>query len=404
MSVTLIVGDVHLGKGLGIGKPGIGNALNSRIVDQMRLLDWVLDQATSTHAGAIILTGDICEDPKPDYILIELFIGWLKRCESSNIEVHIIAGNHDIKRTGSHYKSFLDLITAADLPRVRVYKYTNTILRKDVGFTLLPFRDKAALNCTNEAEAFYKISSQLPYELGSIPNGYDRVLVGHLALKGSLFVGDEFDNLANELMCPLDMFSGYDYVWMGHVHKPQVRRKKPHIAHIGSMDISDFGETDHKKIIIIFDTCNPKKFTEVEIPTRPLRRIRMDIPVDFDPTSFVIDQANAMHQQDSFEGAIVKLELKLLDGKSKGVDRKKIRKAIYDLGAFHICNLSESKNVSVVPITTQHNIDSKIDKKAAVKIWAESDRAEMTSEDEKNGYIDLAHKYIDKFHAKQNKK
>ena len=250
MSVTLIIGDVHLGKGLSIGKPGIGNALNSRVQDQIKLLDWALDQAIDHHVGTIILTGDICEDPKPDYILIELFIYWLKKCEMNNIEVHIIAGNHDIKRTGIQYKSFLDLISAAELPSVTVYKHVNTIFKNGVGFTLFPFRDRSSLDGRTEAEALYKISSTLSYELASIPQEYDKVLIGHLALKGSIFVGDEFDNLANELMCPLNLFRGYDYVWMGHVHKPQVRRrKKQHIAHIGSLDISDFGETDHKKIV-----------------------------------------------------------------------------------------------------------------------------------------------------------
>src|SRR3972149_1767402 len=116
MSITLIVGDVHLGKGVGIGKPGIGNSLNSRIVDQIQLLDWVLDRAIEINASAIILTGDICQDIKPDYVLIELLIEWLKRCSSYNIEVHIIAGNHDLKRTGARFSSYLDLISALYLP------------------------------------------------------------------------------------------------------------------------------------------------------------------------------------------------------------------------------------------------------------------------------------------------
>lgn len=403
MSVTLIVGDLHLGKGLSIGKPGVGNALNSRVQDQVKLLNWCLDRAVDNHASSIILTGDICEDPKPDYVLLDLFIEWLKACESNNIEVHIIVGNHDIKRTGSHYLSFLDLINTAELPLVYIHKYINTVYFNDVGFTLVPFRDKNSLEARTSAEAFYKLSTLLSYEAQSIPSEYDKVLIGHLALKGSMFVGDEFDNLANELMCPLDMFNGYDYVWMGHVHKPQVRRKKnPYLAHIGSLDISDFGETDHQKIVILYDTENPNKFTEIPVPSRPLRRIRVDIPVGFNSTNYVIDQARAMNQVSDFNNSIVKIEVKHLDAESEAIDRPSLYKAIYDLGAYHICNLSESKNSQVVKQTTNLNINSKVDMKTAIKTWASLPEADLT-EEQKDGFLKLAFKMLKKFQARHKR-
>jgi len=45
MSVHITLGDIHLGKGLGIGKPATGEKLNSRVQDQLTLLYWVLDEA-----------------------------------------------------------------------------------------------------------------------------------------------------------------------------------------------------------------------------------------------------------------------------------------------------------------------------------------------------------------------
>ena len=41
-AVSVILGDVHLGKIGQLGKAGIGSALNSRIIDQLKLLDWTL--------------------------------------------------------------------------------------------------------------------------------------------------------------------------------------------------------------------------------------------------------------------------------------------------------------------------------------------------------------------------
>jgi len=398
MSVTLIVGDLHLGKGTGIGKHGIGNALNSRIVDQFHLLDWCLERAIEVQAGAIILTGDICEDIKPDYVLIELFVEWLNRCTSNYIEVHIIAGNHDLKRTGASFSSYLDLIVALDLPNVHVYKSTNTIFRGEVGFTLLPFRDRQGLGCKTNDEALAKVAGQLPYELESIPNDCSRVLIGHLAIAGSIFVGDEFDNLARELMCPVEMFVGYDYVWMGHVHKPQVRQKNPLVAHIGSLDISDFGETDHTKIVVVFDTKLPEKYYEIEVPSRPLRRVMADIPSGFDSTSFIVNKINALQKNASFKDAIVKVEIKLLDEDTPNANRDIINELLYNLGAFYVCPIQESRSISVVPIIQQQAIDNKIEPRAAIKVYAETQ--EFDSDLLKQRFIDKAVEVVNRYYAK----
>lgn len=388
MSRTMIVGDVHLGKGLSIGRPGLGSAMNSRVIDQRKLLDWVLEQAIENNVETLIFTGDICEDPKPDYTLFKIFLEFLKACEVNNMDVHIIAGNHDIRRTGSHYISILDIISTSEFADVHVYKQTNTIYKEDVCFTLLPYRDRRAFDCGTNVEAIKKLSEQLPYELADIPTNCDKVLIGHLALEGSLFIGDEIDDLANELMCPISMFEGYDYVWMGHIHKPQVRSKTPYVAHIGSMDISDFGETDHTKIIVIYDTKDPNKFTELKIPSRPLRHIELSVPAEEETTDFIISNIKKIHAKSSLKEAIVRLEVKLSNVDSKNANRVAVEKVIYELGAHYICNFSESRNISVVPLNKEDLVDNTISPKSAIKLWA--DKKTFENEIEKSTFIDMA--------------
>lgn len=398
MSVTLIVGDIHLGKGISIGKPAIGSALNSRVADQARLLDWIVDTAIEVNAETLILTGDICEDPKPDYSLVNIFIHFLKKCEVHGKDVHIIAGNHDIKRTGSHYISILDLISSAEMPNTHIHKQINTVYKDGVCFTLMPFRDRRSLNCESNIAALASLAERLPYELADIPPSYDCVLVGHLALEGSLFVGDEIDDYANELMCPLEMFKGYDYVWMGHVHKPQVRTKKPHIAHIGSLDISDFGETDHTKIVVVYDTENPNRFTEIPVPSRPLRKLAITVPPQFDTTDYVVEQIELANKTLSLKEAIVKIEIKLSGVEAANTQREVIEKLVYGFGAHYICNFSESRNVTVVPVSKQSVVDNSVSPKAAIKLWAEE--MKFDSDIDKQKYINLATAIVDRFYSK----
>ena len=123
MSKIVIVGDPHVGKSPTLGRAGIGSTLNSRIVDQLHLLDHVLERAIHIGAERIVLTGDIFEEPKPPINLITLFIAWLKHCQLYNIAIHIIVGNHDVLRSGSIYTSTLDIISGADLNGVFVHHH-----------------------------------------------------------------------------------------------------------------------------------------------------------------------------------------------------------------------------------------------------------------------------------------
>jgi exonuclease SbcD len=390
---TLIVGDIHIGKGLSQGKPAVEGSINSRITDQVRCLNWILDTSINRGVDRIIITGDIFEELKPDSNMVVIFMEWLKECIDYGKKIYIIAGNHDLKRIGGRYSSILNVIESAELDNVFIYNEVYTLHTEGVSFTLVPFRDRRALGCETVDEAISKITSWLPFELAGIPVCNDRVLVGHLAIDKAFWT-DEVDDVSNELMMPTNVFEGYDYVWMGHVHKPQVlKHKKPYVAHIGSMDISDFGETDQQKIVVLYDPDTPRKFEQLVVPTRPLRRIRLDIPKKENTTDFLIKAIDNMTTVTSFEDAIVKLEIKLLDPEATDINREKIIKKLFDLGAYHISHFSESKTVLVVPDDKKHISDSAIEPKAAIKSYA--DTLEFEEDDHKSEFVTACLEVID---------
>jgi exonuclease SbcD len=197
-------------------------------------------------------------------------------------------------------------------------------------------------------------------------------------------------------MCPLAMFKGYDYVWMGHIHRPQVRSVNPYIAHIGSMDLSDFGETGHIKIIVLYDTNNPNKFTEIPVPSRPLRRIKLSVPVGNNATQYVIDEINKIENATAFKNAIVKVEIRLEDPDVTDFNKQEIEDKIYQLGSQYICSFSEARNVSVVTLEKRDLIDSTIDPKSAIKLWV--DQLEL-DEAEKIEFIIYATAIVDEYYA-----
>lgn len=380
MSHAIILGDVHLGKGTNIGKTGVGSNLNSRIVDQLNLLDWTLEQAVERHADRIILTGDVFEEPKPAPSLIALFISWLKKCQVYGVHVDIILGNHDFLRSGNVYTSPLDIISEVELENVSIYRDINTVIVGTTAFTFMPFRDRKSFGVGSAAEAVSLLRDSLVYELASIPKTYKKVVVGHLALEGSIPIGDEIDDLTNELFCPLDMFEGYDYIWMGHVHKPQIMKKKtPFIAHIGSMDISNFGETDHLKHIVILDCedTDTKRytFTTETLPTRALRKVNITVPKDtVDTTAYVLDVLEKYKDSKvPFDKAIVKVEVTLEVPELASVNKSAVEKFIVSQGAFNVTGISESKKLALIKKKDGgSNIDTKMDVEAAIKAYSQA--------------------------------
>lgn len=384
---VIILGDIHLGRSTVIGKAGIGSNLNSRIVDQLNLLDWTLDQSVENDVDDIFITGDVFEDPKPHPTLITLFIAWLKKCQVHNINVHIIIGNHDILRSGFNYSSPLDIINEVELNNVNVYKNIDTILIGSSAFTLVPFRDRKSFGVNSNTEALSLLKDSLTYELASIPVTYKKVLIGHLAIEGSIPIGDEFDDINNELFCPISMFKGYDRVWMGHVHKPQVMSKFPYIAHIGSMDISNFGETDHKKHIVILD-CNSSHFDIEYLPTRALKKVSITIPKDtVDSTAYVLEVLNKYKKsKDPFDKAIVKIDISLEDPELKSINKSTIEKFLIEQGAFNVTSISESKKIAMIKKDSSNTIDTKMDVSSAIKTYTQL----YVDDKSKSEFIDLA--------------
>lgn len=382
----IIVGDPHLGKGSNLGK-SVGQ-MNSRFIDQMNLLDWSLDQAMTTDASIICLTGDVFDDPKPHHTIVSQFMGWLKKCQSLDITVHIVVGNHDILRHGNYYYSALDIIDEAELENIFIHKDFDTVLFDglETSITFLPFRDRKSFNEESSKDALVKLKEIIDYESCTAPDNYTKVAIGHLALEGSVPVGNEVDDLINELFISIDYFKSFNYTWLGHIHKPQVLCQSPYIAHIGSMDISDFGESEHKKYIVIYD-FESKSFVEELIPTRTLQKIDIVIPDSCeDATEFVFSQL----KERSVKNSIVSVNIEISNSSIKPVNRQLIQQKLFDSGVFSVSKISEARKVHVVKKSNSFkklNLSSyNIDVPESIKLYADS----QIDESERDAFIETA--------------
>lgn len=367
MDNVLIIGDVHIGKGSSLGKYVPGSLYNGRVLDQINLLNWVLLTVEQQEVNCVIFTGDIFEDWKSDYYLIEIFVDFLKKLSNSNVEAHIAVGNHDFKRVGNNYSSPLYFIDSLDIENVFVHQTVSTFYIKNSAFTIFPFFDRKSLNCSKNSDALNIIKSYIDYESESISAGFKKILVGHLALEGAFYVGDEIDDSLNELFCPIDFFKNYDYVWMGHVHKPQVLSTIPHVAHVGSLDFSGFEEAYQNKISILFDS-ESGKYKEISNPCRPLKHIMVDVLENENPNEVAIKVLDAIP---TLKNTIVRFEMNM-EPSALRVNRNEIEEKIYSLGAYYLCNFIEKRKPKQKQNQNpnQQTVTISTDPIEAVKNWA----------------------------------
>ncbi len=158
----------------------------------------------------------------------------------------------------------------------------------DVQFALLPFPGLSrvltgAETKTTAAELNRPVAEAVAGWIRDLPQqpGYDAglrtVLVAHLNVTGADVGRGLFHRAGGDTEVTLDdgaLPTGFDYIALGHVHKPQCLRGLSHVRYSGSLDRMDFGERDEEKGVVL-----------VEIG--PGGRVREPEFVPITPTAFV---------------------------------------------------------------------------------------------------------------------
>jgi exonuclease SbcD len=398
----LILGDIHLGKGLSVGRPAEQGNLNSRIQDQIDLLDWAYEYCLDKHIEHIIITGDVYQDYRPHPAVISIFMRWLKKCERSAVTVHIVMGNHDILRSGQYVVSALDLVSELELEGATVYKDISRVELDDYTLVFVPFRDKRMYEAKSKEEALQKLEAELLPMLAE-PSNKTKVCIGHLALEGSLSIGDEISDHLNELYVPPEMFEWFDFVWMGHIHHPQViQHHKPYAAHIGSLDRSDFSKTEveHGKIAIVLDSSTEKRFSELDLPIRNLWPINVDVPPGKESTEYVINELCLISKRIDFKNSIVRLDIQLNGSELDNVDRDKIESYLRNnLEIHHLCGFSEARTISTIQIDPEDAFDNSMKVDDTINKWAET-RDHFEDDQERDEFKTAAKEIWNKYKEK----
>ncbi|MCC2548075.1 exonuclease SbcCD subunit D C-terminal domain-containing protein [Hymenobacter sp. BT175] len=266
-----------------------------RLDEHRCFLDWLLETIEAEFVDVLVVAGDVFDTGNPPAAARKLYYQFLARLRASATchDVVIVGGNHDSADTLN--------ASATLLRELRVHVVGGVPGRFEDQCLTLPSDAAeprlvvAAVPFLRDADVRHLISGESTEEREArLRNGiaahYQRLadLLGHyrevgvpVLATGHLFAAGCGDNDASTER-PLsigalgqitaDAFPAcFDYVALGHLHRPQVVGQRPHIRYSGSPIPLSFSETDHPQQVMLLTFDGPG-CPEVQALTVPCER------------------------------------------------------------------------------------------------------------------------------------
>jgi exonuclease SbcD len=262
--------------------------LGARLVERDRLpehaafLDWLIDTLRAEKIDALLVSGDIFDAANPPQDAVALYFDFLKRlADLKTVKAVITGGNHD---SASHLNAPRELLRRFE---VHVFGHAgdNVVDLGGAVIAAVPFLRERDLREAAAGETMAAVHEQVRAAIRAhytaqlaacrvIANGRPVIAMGHLTVLGATTSDSERDiHIGNLGAVGADLFDGFDYTALGHLHRPQRIASIDTIRYSGSPIALSFSEAADAKSVVIIDTQG-MKIELLPIPTtRALVRV-----------------------------------------------------------------------------------------------------------------------------------
>lgn len=266
----LHIADLHIGKKI---------YEQSLILDQKYILNKILEIALKEQVDAVVIAGDVYDRSIPPAEAVTLLDEFLTSLHREGIPVIAVSGNHDSPERLSFGDRILEeqgLYISGGLQDP-----LRTVTIQDqygpVHFVLLPFVRPAVVGAVSSAEAVEMILARQPRSL-SLNERY--VLVTHFFVVGDNGEAPELSDSETDTQVggldgvPASLFQSFDYVALGHIHKPQ-HMGRGNVYYAGSPLKYSFSEAGVDKSVNIVELGAPGTVVQVRrVPLVPMHDMR----------------------------------------------------------------------------------------------------------------------------------
>ena len=229
--------------------------------DQRYFLSQLYGLVREEGVEALLLSGDVYDSSVANAEAISLYNEAVTTlCRELGVTVIVIAGNHD---SAARLSSCRELLKAAGLHVTgRLERSTEPVLLDGgkVAVYSLPFFGKEEVTALfpERKEEIRSLETAMDVVCGNIRKSMDKarfniVLSHSLIVNAEISESDRSARVGFATAVSKDVFEGFDYVALGHIHKPQIIA--PHIRYSGSPLKYSFGSEEHQeKGVVLIDT------------------------------------------------------------------------------------------------------------------------------------------------------
>lgn len=266
--------DLHIGKYIG--------TYNLK-EDTEYVLNQVVDTAIRERVEVVLISGDVFDRPNPSEEAIKMYVSFLKELLDKNIKVIAISGNHD---SGIRLSAYKDILGKGYFVEGEFNSPMRKVSLSDeygpVNFYMLPFFTPFIVKSNLKLEKGlenYDLAMDEIIKRENIDTSQRNIILAHQFVAGFKFGGSEEDfsysngdekNVAGVGIISLDKFQNFDYVALGHIHKPQ-KISRETIRYSGSLLKYKTSEIDGPNKSVVIIDLKEKGNIEVKLdPIKPL--------------------------------------------------------------------------------------------------------------------------------------
>ncbi len=243
--------------------------------DQEYVLEQVLNLVDEYKPEVVIIAGDVYDKSIPSAEAVKAFDKFLTRLSNKKVAIFIVSGNHDSSERLNFASSLLtsNNVYLKGTFNEHIMKKTLTDEHGNVNFFLLPFIkpiDVREFYKEDKIESYHDAVKKV-IEATEINTAERNIIVAHQFITGAIQSESEINVGALDNV-DYTVFDDYDYVALGHLHRPQ-RVGRDTVRYCGTPVAYSFSEAKDVKSVTMI-TFGADKVPELTfLPLKPLHEM-----------------------------------------------------------------------------------------------------------------------------------